>query len=343
MWSVLLALGLKSMAATGYGCALHEGTEYLEDRIMNRANGGPILEQLDLNLLVTFEAVYRERNLTRAAKRRFVTQSAVSHALARLREQLGDPLFVRRASGVEPTPVAVRLAPQVGEALRVLRRALEADEFDPARDLGRVRIAIHEELEPALLPGFERRLRAAAAGVELDCVRVDRTSLERDLGSSRLDLAVDAAQVAGADLRHTSLAHDQFCVVSRRGARIDVRRYLAARHVIVSSRRTGPALEDMLLGQLGVQRTIVLRCQRYEAACRIVADSDLLLTAPRLRARAIAAHMRLVLLPVPFALPPFDMRLYWHRQLDTDLRSQWLRAQLTAVAAGLGLGRPGAG
>jgi DNA-binding transcriptional LysR family regulator len=331
------------MAATGYGCVLHEGTEYSEDRIMNRANRGPVLERLDLNLLVTFEAVYRERNLTRAAKRRFVTQSAVSHALARLRDQLGDPLFVRRASGVEPTPVAVRLAPQVGEALRVLRRALETDEFDPARDLGRVRVAIHEELEPAVLPGFERRLRAAAAGVELDCVRVDRPSLERDLGSSRLDLAVDAAQVAGADLRHASLAHDQFCVVSRRGTRIDVRRYLAARHVIVSSRRTGPALEDMLLGQLGVQRTVVLRCQRYEAACRIVADSDLLLTAPRLRARAIAAHMRLVLLPVPFALPPFDMRLYWHRQLDTDLRSQWLRAQLTAVAAELGLGRPGGG
>jgi len=312
---------------------------------MNRAHHGPMLEQLDLNLLVTFEAVYRERNLTRAAKRLFVTQSAVSHALARLRDQLGDPLFVRRASGVEPTPAAVRLAPQVGEALRVLRRALETDEFDPARDLGRIRIAIHEELEPAVLPGFERRLRAAAPGVELDCVRVDRTSLERDLGSSRLDLAVDAAQVAGADLRHTSLAHDQFCVVSRRGTRagtrIDVRRYLAARHVMVSSRRTGPALEDVLLSQLGVQRTVVLRCQRYEAACRIVADSDLLLTAPRLRARAIAAHMRLALLPVPFALPPFDMRLYWHRQLDTDLRSQWLRAQLAAVAAELGLAGPG--
>ena len=174
---------------------------------MNRANRGPVLEQLDLNLLVTFEAVYRERNLTRAAKRRFVTQSAVSHALARLREQLGDPLFVRRASGVEPTPVAVRLAPQIGEALRLLRRALETDEFDPARDLGRVRIAIHEELEPAVLPGFERRLRAAVPGVELDCVRVDRTSLERDLGSSRLDLAVDAAAVAGPDLRHTSFAY----------------------------------------------------------------------------------------------------------------------------------------
>jgi DNA-binding transcriptional LysR family regulator len=311
---------------------------------MNTANHGAALEQLDLNLLVMFEAVYRERNLTRAARRLFVTQSAVSHALRRLRAQLGDPLFVRTGSGVEPTPVTVRLAPQVGEALRLLRRALETDQFEPARDLGRVRIAIHEELEPQILPGLERRLRAAVPGLELECVRVDRTSLERDLGSSRLDLAVDAAPVAGPDLRHTSLAHDQFCVVSRRGAqtgaRIDVRRYLAARHVMVSSRRTGPALEDTLLGQLGVSRTVVLRCQRYEAACRIVADSDLLLTAPRLRARAIAAHMRLVLLPVPFRLPPFDMRLYWHRQLDTDLRSQWLRAQLAAVAAGLGGRRP---
>lgn len=308
---------------------------------MNSANRGAMLEHLDLNLLVTFEAVYRERNLTRAAKRLFVTQSAVSHALARLREQLGDPLFVRRASGVEPTPVTVRLAPKVGEALRLLRRALETDEFDPARDLGRVRIAIHEELEPAVLPALERRLRAAVPDVEIDCVRVDRTSLERDLGSSRLDLAVDAAQVAGPELRHASLAHDQFCVVSRRGARIDVRRYLAARHVMVSSRRTGPALEDMLLGQLGVQRQVVVRCQRYEAACRIVADSELLLTAPRLRARAIAAHMRLVLLPVPFQLPPFDMRIYWHRQVDTDLRSQWLRSQLETVASELGVGGAG--
>lgn len=305
---------------------------------MNTANRGPALEHLDLNLLVTFEAIYRERNLTRAARRLFVTQSAVSHALARLRAQLGDPLFVRRASGVEPTPTTVRLAPVVGDALRLLRRALETDEFDPARDLGRVCIAIHEELEPLLLPGLEHRLRAAVPDLELDCVRVDRTSLERDLGSSRLDLAVDAAPVAGADLRHSSLAHDQFCVVSRRAIRLDPRRYLAARHVTVSSRRTGTPLEDVLLGQLGVERTVVLRCQRQEAACRIVAHSDLLLTAPRLRARALAARMRLALLPLPFRLPPFDMRLYWHRQTDTDRRNQWLRAQLAAVAAELDLG-----
>lgn len=303
---------------------------------MSNANRGPALEQLDLNLLVTLEAIYRERNLTRAAKRLFVTQSAVSHALARLRDQLGDPLFVRRASGVEPTPVAARLAPRIGDALRLLRQALTADEFDPARDLGRVRIAVHEELETAVLPGLVERLSAQVPALELECVRIDRPNLERDLASSRLDLAIDAAQIVGAELRQAALSHDQFCVVSRRRLRLDMARYLAARHVMVSSRRTGPGLVDVVLGQLGAQRKLVLRCQRYEAACRSVADSDLLLTAPRLRARGFAAQMDLVLLPAPFALPPFEIRVYWHRQVDGDLRNRWLRSQLERVAARLG-------
>src|SRR3954470_3429923 len=105
------------MATLVYRRPLHEGTEYSEYPIMNNATRGPSLANLDLNLLVTFEAIHRERNLTRAAKRLFVSQSAVSHALARLRDQLGDPLFVRRASGVEPTPATARLAPKIAEAL----------------------------------------------------------------------------------------------------------------------------------------------------------------------------------------------------------------------------------
>jgi DNA-binding transcriptional LysR family regulator len=295
---------------------------------MNNLHRAIALEQLDLNLLVTFEAIYRERNLTRAAQRLFVTQSAVSHALARLRDQLGDPLFVRRADGVEPTPATLRLAPRISDALRLLRHALAADAFDPARDLGRVRIAIHDEIEPAVLPGFARRLRAAMPQVEIECVRVGRGSLERDLASSRIDLAVDAAVLSGSELRHASLSHDQYCVVSRRRVRLDVQRYLAARHIMVSSRRTGAALVDVLLNQLGMQRQVVVRCQRYEAACQIVAGSELLLTAPRLRALAIAQAMGLVVRPVPVRLPPFELRVYWHRQFETDLRNRWLRSQL---------------
>jgi len=299
---------------------------------MSTSHVAPSLEQLDLNLLLTFDVVYRERNLTRAARRLFVSQSAISHALARLRGQLGDPLFVRRAPGVVPTPFAERLAPGIDQALRLLRRALERDEFDPAQDLRRVALAMHDELEPVLLPPLVARLRAAAPAVEIHCVRLERGTLERDLGSGRLDLVIDVAQAIGPELRHAPLAGDVFCVVSRRRRAVDTRRYLAAEHVTVSSRRTGPSLEDMLLGRVGHQRTVVVRCRRYEAACRIVADSDLLLTAPRLHAQGIAARMGLVVRPLPFDLPPVVRHLYWHRQVDTDPRSQWLRGEVLSGA-----------
>jgi DNA-binding transcriptional LysR family regulator len=299
---------------------------------MSTSHVAPSLEQLDLNLLLTFDVVYRERNLTRAARRLFVSQSAVSHALARLRGQLGDPLFVRRAPGVVPTPFAERLAPGIDEALRLLRRALERQDFDPAHDLRRVALAMHDELEPVILPPLVARLRAAAPAVEIECVRLERGTVERDLGSGRLDLVIDVAQATGPELRHAPLASDVLCVVSRRRRALDARRYLAAGHVTVSSRRSGPSLEDMLLARGGHQRSVVVRCRRYEAACRIVAESDLLLTAPRLHAQSIAARMGLVVRPLPFDLPPVARHLYWHRQVDTDPRSQWLRGEVLSGA-----------
>jgi DNA-binding transcriptional LysR family regulator len=299
---------------------------------MSASHDGPVLEQLDLNLLRTFDVVYRERNLTRAARRLFVSQSAVSHALARLRAQLGDPLFVRRTPGVVPTPFAERLAPGIDEALRLLRRALDRGDFEPARDLRRVVLAMHDELEPVILPPLVARLRARAPAVEIDCVRLERGTLARDLGSGRLDLVIDVAQPTGPELCHAPLASDVFCVVSRRRRALDARRYLAAQHVTVSSRRSGPALEDMLLSRLGHDRAVVVRCRRYEAACRIVAESDLLLTAPRLHAEEIAARLGLIVRPLPFELPPMARHVFWHRQVDADPRSRWLRAEVLSDA-----------
>ncbi|AKF04501.1 LysR family transcriptional regulator [Sandaracinus amylolyticus] len=293
---------------------------------MSAAHGS--IRRLDLNLLLTFEAIDGERNLTRAASRLFVSQSAVSHALARLRAQLGDELFVRHGRGVVPTEAAERLAPAVREALAILRHALEPHDFDPARDVARVALAVHDELEPAVLPALAARVRAHAPDATIECVRLDRASIEQELGSGRLDLVVDVARAAGPELRHALLARDSFCVVSRRRRVLDAKKYLAARHVTVSSRRSGSSMEDLLLDRLGHERVVVARCQRYEAACRIVAGSDLLLTAPRLHAQSIARRLELALLPVPLPLPPIELHVYWHRHADTDARNRWLRARL---------------
>lgn len=292
----------------------------------------PRLHRLDLNLFRVFDVVYRERNLTRAAAVLSLSQSAISHSLARLRQEVGDPLFVRRGRGVVPTPRAEQLSPAVQQALAALRQGLQSGRgFEPQRDLLRLTLAMHEELEPNLLPAIFQRLRAAASAISIASVRLDRSNLKADLAAGRLDLAIDVAQVTDAELRHEPLLQDSLCVVSsRRRRRLDARGYLAAQHIAVSSRRSGPAMEDFMFSRQGLQRQIVLRCQNYGSACRIAAASDLLLTIPRRNAESLQApDLRVWRMPLPLA--PIELHLYWHRQAELEPATQWLRAELRSL------------
>ncbi|MET0401625.1 MAG: LysR family transcriptional regulator [Cystobacter sp.] len=300
---------------------------------MNGAHDASRLAGLDLNLFRVFDVVLQERSLTRAAEVLFLSQSAVSHALARLREQLGEPLFVREGRGVTPTPLAERLAPEIREALALLQQAVHRTrDFQPSRDVADVTLALNDALEPSLLPALRARVGEGAPNVRLSCVRVERSKLEADLASGRLDLAIDVAHLTGTGLLHTSLLRDSFCVVgARRRRSLEVETYLAARHVTVSSRRMGLAMEDVVLNRMGYQRQVAVRCQLYESACRIVAESDLLLTLPRRQAEAHGVPLGLHVSPMPLALPPIEVHLYWHRQTDLDPRGRWLREQVHAL------------
>lgn len=295
------------------------------------------LQRLDLNLLRVFQAIDQERNLTRAARVLSLSQSAVSHALGRLRDSLDDDLFVREGRGVAPTPLAMRLGPDIRAALELLQRSLQQTrDFDPARDVAQFTIAVNDELEPLLLPAVVRRLRRTAPDIRVASVRFDRAGLKTDLASGRLDLAVDVAQPTRAEISHAPLVSDGFCVVAARRRRLTEKAYLRARHITVSSRRTGYSMEDWLLAGRGYQRDVVLRCQHYEAACRIVADSDLLLTMPRRHARALnqALGDKLALMPVPLPVPEYELHLYWHRQREHDAGNRWLREEILALASG---------
>ncbi|WP_163998155.1 LysR family transcriptional regulator [Pyxidicoccus caerfyrddinensis] len=304
---------------------------------MNPVQDSARLARLDLNLFRVFDVVLRERSLTRAAEVLFLSQSAVSHALARLRDQMGEPLFVREGRGVAPTPFAERLAPEIREALALLDGAVHHTRgFEPRRDVGHFTLAMNDLLEPSILPHLVARLRERAPEARVASVRLDRARLERDLASGRLDLSVDVEQPTGADLRQAPLLRDTFCVVSRRRRRLDVAAYMAARHVTRSSRRTGLAVEDLVLSRLGYQREVTVRCQHYEAAFHIVSGSDLLLTMPRRRAEALHSLLGNHILPMPLALPPLELHLYWHRQSDSEPRNKWLRSELLALAGELG-------
>lgn len=285
------------------------------------------LRQIDLNLYRVFAVVYRERSLTRAAEILCLSQSAVSHAIGRLRQSLDDPLFVREGQGVMPTSVADKLWPDIDAALNMLRlAAARSHEFDPQRDITQVTIAMNDELEPSLLPPLVAHLREQLSGaVPIASVRLDRSNLRADLAARRLDIAIDVAQQVSPDIAHAALASDDFVVVARQPMKLTRERYFAAQHVIVSSRRTGRAVEDMAMAKLGFERQVVLRCQHYEAACKVVAASDCLLTMPR---RQVRLSSGFAVMAMPLALPDLALHAYWHRQRETEPALMWLREQL---------------
>lgn len=299
------------------------------------------LSRLDLNLLPVFGAIFRERNLTRVAEQLSISQSAVSHALARMREQLGDPLFVRTAQGMAPTPLAARMWPDIEEGLAQLGRAMaRSRSFDPARDVRRVVIAMHDEIEPILLPTLLQDLQRSGPQLEIASVRLDRQMLPTDLLTGRIDLAIDVAQVVDDMVRHAALFESPWVVASASPAAISAEAYCAAAHITVSSRRSGLSVEDSELARRGLHRTITVRCQQYESAFALVAQGQHLLTLPESLSRGLAASAGVFAHPMPLPLPPVQLHLFWHLSRDTDPANQWLRERIgTATARAIQAGK----
>lgn len=296
---------------------------------MNKDNVFDRIARLDLNLFRVFAVIYRERNLTRAAERLCISQSAVSHALARMRQQLDDPLFVREAQGVVPTALAMQMWPDIEEGLGFFQRAVDRGEsFDPARDIEQVTLAMNDEIEPILLPVFAAALQREAPGLRIASVRVNRPTLRADLATGRLDCAIDVAQAAEESLQHAPLTRDEFVVVSNTADPIDRAAYLAAGHVTVSARRTGRSLEDWELTRQGIERCVLARCQHYQSACRLVAAGDLLLTIPHSLALAANALIGNHIHSLPVAIPPVELHLFWHREREKNPANGWLRNTL---------------
>ena len=238
------------------------------------------ISRVDLNLFVVFETIHAEGGITRAAEKLHLSQPAISHALSRLREMFGDPLFVRQGQSMIPTPLARNLVEPVRQALRALEGTLnESGPFDPAHSHRRFVLGLRAELEAVLLPPLVAKVSAAAPFVELSAVRLDRRRLEADLASGALDAAVDVLVSGSGALRQSRLGTDSLVVVVRRGhpkaaGAPELEDYLRWDHVLVSSRRRGASLEDVALQKLGAQRHVTLRCQQYFAAFRVVAETD---------------------------------------------------------------------
>lgn len=306
---------------------------------MNQQHEWSLLGRIDLNLFRVFEVVYRERNLTRAAALLHLSQSAVSHALQRLREQLDDPLFVREGRGVAPTPRATQLAPGIQEALAGLLRSVTRDQdFDPAQDRRTFTLNMPEQMEPVVLPSIIDHLRRVAPQLQVRCSSLHWAELQRELSAGRIDLAIEIARPTDTELRQQLLLSDPLCVVAGPAfsGPLSMARYMAAEHIAVTSRRRGICVEDLALARQGLARQVRQRCQHYLSAALLVTQSEWLLTMPRRYAELINAGLPNRLLELPVSLPPVSLNLYWSRQVEHQAGHAWLREQMLALAGSRG-------
>lgn len=289
------------------------------------------VRRTDLDLLRVLDAIHAEGGVTRAAERLNLSQSAISHSLARLRQVFGDKLFMRDGRQLSATPLTRDLIGPLRQGLQALDRLVaNAGRFSPATAEAQYTISLRDPTETLMLPRIMRQIAQAAPGVALRTVQVRRRNLEAALATGAVSLATDIALPLSESVRRQKLSADRMVVVARRGhpqlrKGLSLESYLAQDHVMVTSRRQGPGLEDVELSKRDLRRRVRLRCRNYLAALGAVAETDLLLTMAERYAHRFAPGLRLQVLPLPLRMPTLDLYLYWHASADGDAASRWLR------------------
>ncbi len=292
------------------------------------------IAQFDLNLLEVFEAIYSEGGVSRAARHLNLSQPAVSHSLAKLRQAFGDELFVREGNRLVPTSMARDIIGPIREALRNFGFALSnAMTFDPAQSNRQFRIGMRLSGEVPNFASLVSQMRADAPNITLTSAHFAREALVELLADGALDLALDVSHPARDGLNRKLLRADEYVVAARQGhpdipGQLDLDTYLRLDHVFASPRSSGLGQEDAALSKIGLDRRIAVRCQNAMSAWQIVARSDMILTLSRRNARAFQGLENNQLVELPLTMAPTELYMYWHEATEADPGAQWLRTQI---------------
>lgn len=301
------------------------------------------LHQLDLNLLLAFDALMTHRSVTRAAGQLFISQPAMSHALNRLRQGFDDPLLVRTPQGMQPTPRALSLHGAVRQALQLLEQQFsEEPRFDPATSTRRFSISTTDYVECVLIPPLIARLRQCAPGVQIEILILRDTVPEAELASGAIDLVLgfdEYMSVASHLSRETWLTEPLVGLVRtghpQVGEQLTLPELIAIPHVFHSPLGTRESIVDQYLAAQGRQRTISVNSQSYMSAAAIVSQSDHLLVLPQRVARMLASNGLLRLVNLPAEMPAYHLNCVWHPLQARQPAQWWLRDQMRALAAEL--------
>lgn len=289
------------------------------------------VKRSDLNLLISLDILLDELNVTRAAKRLNVSQSALSGQLARLRDMFGDPLLVpaEHGRGMVPTPRGLALRPRLAEALVQLRGALAADLFDPSTSSHTFVVATNDSLFTILCLGVLARVVAIGnPALRISFVPGREEDLLARMERSEVDLALGIAGKMHEGLKARVLLRDTFCVGQRKGhprgtGEFTLDDYCATHHVMVSQFGHAQGPIDALLEQHERARTVAVTVPSYNQVSLVLARTDCLATLP---SRLLGRYDdELDLFDPPFDIPAVDLAMAWHPRLQTDHAHQWLR------------------
>lgn len=299
---------------------------------MNESFSEIELRKLDLNLLLVFSAIIREGSVGKAAKRLYLGPSAISMALTRLRDVLGDPLFVRGGSGMVPTPRAEKLWTEIEPALAQIEAATRSDTFDPSSVQMEFTLGAPDDLEFALVPRLLVRVAAEAPGVRLVVQPMDFRNMFDRLDDGSVDLGLSALPARGKEARHLTktVRQEQFHVVFDPsqldpGDPFTVERFAEISQILVSIRGDFFGPIDEALSALGHSRRIIGTVARFATIPFILRRQAIAACVPSVAAGLMASEFGLASRALPFPSPEFELALAWHRRTDEDAAYAWFR------------------
>ena len=303
------------------------------------------MAKLDLDWLGVFVEIYKTQSVSRAAALLGMEQASASIALNKLRRHFDDRLFTRTSLGMEPTPRAQAIYPELLEALHRIEKARGTPQTFSAADSQReFRIGMTDISEIVLLPRLINHLQQAAPGVVIEA-RTIAVDSRRALESGSMDLAAGFTPDLDAGFYQQALfAQDFVCLASRNHPRIQSkisrRAFLAEGHIVITSSATGHSVVDKVLARHKAARRVVLRVPSFLGVARIVEQTEFLVIVPRLLGNTLAAQERVQVLEPPWPLPPYQVKQHWHERFNADAGNIWLRRTMATLFSGMDWCKP---
>ncbi len=289
------------------------------------------LRKADINLMVVFETLMLERNVTRAAEKLFLGQPTISSALNRLRALFNDPLFIRVGHRMEPTARANEIIVHLSPALDAMSTALSLTrDFDPASSTMTFRIGLSDDVEYGLLPGFLAALRVEAPNVVIVIKQANYWNISELLIAGDITVGVCLTKELPANAKRKLLRTMKPMVVraDAPGTPLTLEEYCARPHVVVSHVANISSFADEWLAAVGQKRRAVLSVPQYTTLPAIMAGTDLLCNLPDYLSGALSQSGLLHGEPLPFITPELELDMVWLSVMDSDPAERWLRKKL---------------